>query len=161
MAPTPTLPRKPGRELPRLDQGRGNHQAVVVGPAHRVEATGTGDQVQEPAFGRAEYPQGREPIEGLHLEGGDAEGRLMAGGVRHIDAVSRLETVEIAEDCRTPDAVQMAIDDRLSGCPGLRAGLQPAGVPDVARDVHETAGGDADGFPKGVDAQRRNAGAIG
>src|SRR2546423_13840711 len=85
----------------------------------------------------------------------------MAGGVRHIDAVSRLETVEIAEDCRTPDAVQVAIDDRLSRCPGLRAGLQPAGVPDVARDVHETTGGDADGFHNGVDAERGNADAIG
>src|SRR2546430_8758944 len=85
----------------------------------------------------------------------------MAGGVRDIYAVSRLETVEIAEDSRTPDAVEVAIDDRLSGCSGLRAGLQPAGVPDVARDVHETAGGDADGFHNGVDAQRGNADAIG
>src|SRR5437762_10640022 len=91
------------------------------------------------------------------MEGGDAEGHLTAGCVRHIDAVSRLEAVEIAEDCRAPDAVQMAIDDGLSRCPGLRAGLQPAGVPDVARDVHETAGGDADGFDNGVDAQRGNA----
>src|SRR2546428_6670888 len=84
----------------------------------------------------------------------------MAGGVRHIDAVSRLETVEIAEDCRTPDAVEVAIDDRLSSCPGLRAGLQPAGVPDVARDVHETPGRDADGFNHGVDTERGDADAL-
>src|SRR5205823_12735388 len=123
--------------------------------------TGTRDQVQQPALGGSEHAHSRESVEGLELQGLYLERHLMAGRVRYIDPVPRLKAVQLAEDGRTLDAVEMPVDDRLAECSRLRSGLQPTGVPDIARDVHETAGRDADRLNHGVDAERGNADAIG
>src|SRR5438132_11049530 len=136
-SPNPKTP-GPREKLRRnLDEVGGDNQPVVVGLAHRVEATGAGDQVQQPTFGRPEHPHGGEAVEGLDTQRRHAKRHLVAGGIGYIDAVARLEAVEIAKDGGAPDAVEMPIDDCLAGRPRLRAAIQPAGVPDVARDVHQ------------------------
>src|SRR6202022_2939926 len=121
------------------------------------EGAGAGDQVEEAAVGRAEDAQRGEAVEGQHLEGVDAEGQLPAVGVRHVDPVARMQQMEIAEDGRALDAVEVPVDHRLTGSARLHPGSEPRGVPEIPWNVHQTARRCPDGFNQSVDAQGRNA----